>query len=149
MVKIAQSLIHLVTSRLRVSISREDRIRAIAEKIYVNREAVDTNEDAETDWTKAERIEKVPVYRLLFWMNQPLVTIERHAVEPIARWIDKADLFRIIERISPALEALGVIAIPFVLFFAGQQYQNKLQEQENERLQQQADRKSTRLNSSH
>ena len=45
--------------------------------------------------------------------------------------------FRIVERVSPAIEALGVLAIPFVLFFAGQQYQEKLQQQATESQQQQ------------
>ena len=47
-----------------------------------------------------------------------------------------ADLFKIIERLSPTLEALGVIAIPLVLFFATQRYQDGVEQRELEKLQQ-------------
>lgn len=93
---------------------------------------------AADDWTKAEAISNAPIRKRLFWLNQPLLWLEKKAIEPSAKWFDNADAFRIIERISPAIEALGVLAIPLVLFFATQAYQENLQQQEIERLQQQA-----------
>jgi uncharacterized protein YjbI with pentapeptide repeats len=75
--------------------------------------------------------------------------MDRKAIEPLANWVDNANAVRIIERISPTLEALGVLAIPLVLFIATQSYQERviarekayqenLRQQESERLQQQA-----------
>ena len=112
--------------------------RAIAERLYRNRQLMKRPGDAEGDWTKAERILKSPVRRILLCLNQSLIRAEKGVVEPVANWVDRADLFRIIERLSPTLEALGVIAIPLVLFFAAQGYQESLRQQELERVQQQA-----------
>ena len=111
---------------------------AIAKRLYLNRLAMNRSGDADGDWVKAERILKSPIRRFLFRLNQPLFRIEKRAVEPVANWLDRADLFRIIEKLSPTIEALGVIAIPTVLFFAAQGYQENLRQQELEQLQQQA-----------
>ncbi|WP_346293958.1 pentapeptide repeat-containing protein [Sphaerothrix gracilis] len=115
-----------------------EKTRAIAERLYRNRQVMKRSGSAEDDWAKAERIVRSPVRRLLLHLNQPLIHIEKRAIEPTARWVDRADLFRIIERLSPTLEALGVIAIPLVLFFAAQSYEESLRQQELEQLQQQA-----------
>ncbi|MEM0978747.1 MAG: pentapeptide repeat-containing protein [Cyanobacteria bacterium P01_H01_bin.58] len=95
--------------------------RAIAERLYCNRQLTKRSGDADSDWAKAERILKSPVRRELFYLNQSLIQGEK--------WID---------RHSTALEVLGVIAIPLVLFFAAQGYQESLRQQELERAQQQA-----------
>lgn len=130
-----------------------EETRAIAERLYRNRLVTKRPGDADSDWAKAERILKSPVRRVLFRLNQPLIRAEKGAVEPVANWVDRADLFRIVERLSPTLEALGVIvgaiAIPLVLFSAAQNYEERLlqrerayqellQQQELERLQQQS-----------
>ncbi|MEM9804908.1 MAG: pentapeptide repeat-containing protein [Cyanobacteria bacterium P01_D01_bin.56] len=52
------------------------------------------------------------------------------------KWVYGADIFNILERLSPTLEAIGVLMLPVVLFFAAQQYQESvrkrdLQHQEN------------------
>ncbi|MDJ0703199.1 MAG: pentapeptide repeat-containing protein [Leptolyngbyaceae cyanobacterium MO_188.B28] len=107
--------------------SKKAIARKIAHRLYLNRQERGVSGSAEEDWAKADRIVKNPVRRTLFHLHQPFIWVEKRAVEPVANWLDRADLFRIIERISPAIEALGVIAIPLVLFF-----------QELERLQQQA-----------
>lgn len=99
---------------------------------------MDHGDNADEDWQKAEHIYNSSVRQLLFWINQPFLRLEKKIVEPIAAWADRADLFRLAERISPVIEAFGVIAIPMVLFFATQSYQESLQSQEMERLQQQA-----------
>ncbi|MEM6449751.1 MAG: pentapeptide repeat-containing protein [Cyanobacteria bacterium P01_D01_bin.105] len=93
---------------------------------------------ADDDWSKAEDIYKKPVSRLLFWLNQPLFLVEKKIIEPVTAWADTADIFRLAERVSPMIEAFGVIAIPVVLFFAAQGYQQAIEERELERIQQQA-----------
>ena len=112
--------------------------REIAQRLYRNRQIMKCSGSAEEDWAKAQRIHKSPVRRVLMCLNQPLIQAEKKAIEPTARWVENADLFRIIERLSPTLEALGVIAIPLVLFLAAQGYQENLRQQELERIQQQA-----------
>jgi uncharacterized protein YjbI with pentapeptide repeats len=118
--------------------SKESKIRKIANRLYLNRQTMQQSGDADRDWLKAEYIYKSSIRQFLFWTNQNLIQLEKRAIEPAAKWVDNADLFRLIERISPALEALGVLAIPLVLFFATQGYQENLRQQELERLQQQA-----------
>lgn len=117
----------------------EDRIKTIAYTLYLNRKfTAGYTEDADSDWRKAKSISQSPVRHFLFRINQVLIDVEKRKVEPVARWIDRADIFRIIERLSPAIEALGVIAIPIVLFFATQNYQEELQQQAIEQRRQQA-----------
>ena len=115
-----------------------EETRSIAECLYLNRQTMKRSGNAESDWAQAERILKSPLRTILFHLNQFLIRVERRAVEPFANWVDRADLFRIIERLSPTIEALGVIAIPLVLFFATQSYEESLRQQELERVQQQA-----------
>jgi Pentapeptide repeats (8 copies) len=55
---------------------------------------------------------------------------ERQAIEPLANYLDKADIFRIIEKISPVIEALGVIAIPLVIWFGTEATQKAKDESE-------------------
>ncbi|MEM8611160.1 MAG: pentapeptide repeat-containing protein [Cyanobacteria bacterium P01_H01_bin.105] len=116
---------------------KTETTRKIANRLYRNRAITQRNGDADGDWKTAERIRKNAVWRLLFWLNQPCIWTEKQVVEPVAHWVDRADLFRIIARLSPTLEALGVIAIPLVLFLASQRYQENLQQRELEKLQQQ------------
>ncbi|MBE7384405.1 MAG: pentapeptide repeat-containing protein [Leptolyngbya sp. SIO1E4] len=126
-----------------------EAIREIAERLYLNRQARGEAGDAESDWAKAERIAKSPIRSRLFHVHQRFIWVEKQAIEPTARWVERADLFRIIEKLSPTIEALGVIAIPLVLFFAAQSYEERLlqreqtyqenvRQQELERSQQQA-----------
>lgn len=128
---------------------QQKRVRKVAERLYQNRLLTNTPGDAESDWHKAEQISFSPLRSMLFWINQPFIKSEKHLIEPLARRTDNAAIFRVAERVSPAIEAIGVLAIPFVLFFASQAYeerlvereiayQEELREQESERLQQQA-----------
>lgn len=121
----------------------------IANRLYQNRVITQRNGDADSDWTKAERIRKNKVRQLLFWLNQPCIWTEKQVAEPVAQWVNRTELFQIFERLNPTLEALGVIAIPIVLFFAARSYeesllqrelnyQTLLEERELERSQQQA-----------
>lgn len=94
--------------------------------------------NANSDWNKATLLYRNPVRRFLLRLNKPLIQVEKKAVEPLATWIESADIFRIIERVSPAIEALGVLAIPLVLFIATQNYQESTRQQELDRVQKQA-----------
>ena len=137
MVKLINGLLRALRARA-IPKPAQQQLEAIAEKIYLNRLNTHQASDEHKDWEKAVKIFNSPARLLLFRINQHLIRAEKGAIEPIANWLDKAELFRIIERISPAIGALGVLAIPLVLFFATQEYQEKLKQQESERLQQQA-----------
>lgn len=127
---------------------QKERVSEVAERLYRNRQRTNRAGNAKEDWYKAEQICANPFRLALFQINQPLIRCEKQVIEPIARWTDNADLFRLIERVSPAVEAIGVLAIPCVLFLASQSYQERViarekayqeevRRQESERLQQQ------------
>ena len=116
---------------------KTETTRKIANRLYRNRILIQQDGNADGDWKKAERIRKNEFRRLLFWVNQPCIWTEKQVVEPVAHWLDRADFFQIIARLSPILEAFGVIAIPLVLAYATQRYQEDLQKRELEQLQQQ------------
>ncbi|MEM6353670.1 MAG: pentapeptide repeat-containing protein [Cyanobacteria bacterium P01_D01_bin.14] len=118
--------------------NRETSRKIIAERLYLNRLGSGRSGNQDTDWFKAVRIDNSPLRKLLFHLNQPLIHLEKRTIEPTVKWIDRADLFRIVEKLSPTIEALGVIAIPMVLFFAAQGYDKTLRNQEQEQLRQQA-----------
>ena len=115
---------------------RDERIRSIAHQLYLNRQKTGHSGNAQDDWYKASAIHDLPIRRFLFNLNQPLIRVEKRTIEPIADWVDHADIFRIVERISPTIEALGVLIgaflIPLVLFTATQNYQDQVIERERE-----------------
>ncbi len=110
--------------------------REIAERLRYNRQLLNRPGTVWDDEKQAKEIAQSRRRRFVFWFNQRLISAEKRRVEPAARWVYRADLFKIIERLSPTLEALGVIAIPLVLFFATQRYQENLQQRELNKLQQ-------------
>ena len=110
--------------------------RQVSDRLRYNRQRLKRSGTVWDDEKQAQKIVKSRGRRLIFWLNQRLISTEKQGVEPAARWVYGADLFKIIERLSPTMEALGVIAIPVVLFFATQRYQNNLQQRELDKLQQ-------------
>ena len=127
----------------------DDKTCEILERLRYNRQRLDRAGTVWDDLKEAEKIIQSPRRQLLFWCNQRLISFEKKRVEPIVKCLYKADFFKVVERLSPSIEALGVIAIPLVLFFAAQGYQENLiereeveqrilQKQEDERIQQRA-----------
>ena len=65
-------------------------------------------------------------------LNRPFVWSEEHVIEPLDRWSDRANFFRFFQKISPILEAIGVLAIPFLLWsFENQRKDRQIQFQED------------------
>jgi uncharacterized protein YjbI with pentapeptide repeats len=61
-------------------------------------------------------------------IKQRFTWLEKHRIEPLADRLDTADVFRIIEKLSPVIEAIGVIAIPFAIWWmteSGQEAKEK------------------------
>jgi molybdopterin converting factor small subunit len=120
--------------------SREEKQREYIEQtafeLYQNRKLLGRPGDPQNDWQTAEKIVRSPWRTWLFATNRPFIKLEKHWIEPCSRWFEQSAIFDIVSRLSPALEAIGVLLIPLVLYFASQSYQNKQEAQELERLQQ-------------
>ncbi|MEM8612114.1 MAG: pentapeptide repeat-containing protein [Cyanobacteria bacterium P01_H01_bin.105] len=110
----------------------------IASQLRHNRSLLKRSGTVWDDEKKARQISNNLGRRLLFRLNQTLISVERRGIEPFTWWLARADFFQAMERLSPTLEAIGVIAIPFVLFLATQRYEENLQQRELERLRQEA-----------
>jgi uncharacterized protein YjbI with pentapeptide repeats len=55
--------------------------------------------------------------RLWSAIKTPFRWTEKRAIEPFANYLDQADIFRIVEKLSPMIEAFGIIAIPIVIWW--------------------------------
>jgi uncharacterized protein YjbI with pentapeptide repeats len=55
--------------------------------------------------------------KVAFLANQPLIFVEKRFLEPCADWFERAAIFKIIEKTSPIIEAIGVILIPFAIWW--------------------------------
>lgn len=93
-----------------------DAIRKKAHERWLARKP----KDAEADWNEAKRLLEEEaarnpkgVRKTLFCLNQPFIWTEKRIIEPTARWTERADIFKVAEKFSPILEAIGVILIPF------------------------------------
>lgn len=51
-------------------------------------------------------------------------------MEPLADWFERAAIFKIVEKLSPGLEAVGVLLIPVVIWWFSQSYQVEKDKQE-------------------
>ena len=95
--------------------------RKIANRVHRNRAVIYRDGDDKSDWIEAERIRENAGHRFLFWLHCIVISIQVR---------------------GPMLEAIGAvvgaIAIPVILFCISQNYQEKLQQRELEKLQQAA-----------
>jgi len=114
----------------------EESIRQVAEEIYQNRLLLNRPGDDKSDWATAEKIANSPLSTTLFATNRPLIKLEKRLVEPLSKHLRNSAVFDIVDRLSPALEAIGVLLIPLVLYLATQAYEEQREGQEIERLQQ-------------
>ncbi|MEM9485406.1 MAG: pentapeptide repeat-containing protein [Cyanobacteria bacterium P01_F01_bin.116] len=116
----------------------EDAIREIANRLYQNRHSTGDLKDSEMYLAEARRIFKNPVRRQLFHLKGQFTWLEKRKIEPLADWLDQADIFRIIEKLSPIVEAAGVILIPVWLFLAAQNYEKQQAKQAEDQRKQEA-----------
>jgi uncharacterized protein YjbI with pentapeptide repeats len=122
----------------------DEQIRAKAYEIW--RERMTSYGSPEDDWLKAihslqqERARRwrKPIRKLFFRLNQPLIWLEKQVIEPIAEWFDRAAIFKIIEKLSPIIEAVGVLLIPLAVWCSSQLYQVQKDKQEKATRQQEA-----------
>jgi uncharacterized protein YjbI with pentapeptide repeats len=122
----------------------EEQIRAKAYEIW--RERMTPSGSPADDWQQAihrlqqERARRwrKPIRKLFSCLNQPLIWIEKCVIEPIAEWFDRAAIFKIVEKLSPILEAVGVLLIPVAVWWFSQSYQLEKDKQERATRQQEA-----------
>jgi hypothetical protein len=122
----------------------EEQIRAKAYEIW--QERMRRGAPPQDDWhaaiqrLKQERSRRwqKPFCRLLSWVNQRLIWLEKHVNEPLADWFERAAIFKIVEKLSPILEAVGVLLIPVAVWWFSQSYQVEKDKQERATRQQDA-----------
>ncbi|MEM9276545.1 MAG: hypothetical protein AAGA80_26905 [Cyanobacteria bacterium P01_F01_bin.143] len=59
-------------------------------------------------------------------LNRLFLWLEKKVIEPLDCWSDRANLFQFFAKVSPVIQVIGVLAIPFVLFY----YENQRNEQQ-------------------
>lgn len=116
--------------------TEQEAKEAIAHRLYLNRKSQQIEGTPDEDWKKAEQIYKSPLRFGLFRLNTPFVWMERRVIEPTNQKLNHFELFRIFEKVSPVLEAIGVIAIPVVLAIVTIQYQEQINQRDLKQLQQ-------------
>jgi len=111
----------------------EDAIQKKAYEIWLSGHS----KGADADWNEAKRILEEEAKRqlngaqaILSQLHQPFIRLEKQVIEPTARWTERADIFKIIEKFSPILEAVGVLLIPFVVWAVTQSAQEAKDRQE-------------------
>ena len=118
----------------------ETAIQARAHELWQSRS---TRRTAEEDWNEAKRqLEQAARLkgwrRVASWLNQPFLLLEKRVWEPGAALVERAAFFQIVEKVSPVLEAIGVLLIPFVVWYATQSYQVQKDKQDQAVRQQDA-----------
>jgi hypothetical protein len=117
-------------------------IQARAYELWRSRSTYST---AEEDWNEAKRqLEQEQAARLKEMrkvasrLNQLFLYLEKRVWEPGANLVERAAFFQIVEKLSPVFEAIGVLLIPFVVWWATQSYQMQKDEQDQAIRQQEA-----------
>ena len=68
----------------------------------------------------------------LYKLNRPFIWLEKKIIEPLDFWSDRANVFQFFSKVSPIIQAIGVLAIPFVIFYyENQRVERQLRFEEN------------------
>ena len=122
-------------SRRRVfeSLSSEDKDKACREIAAWLKEAdSSSNQDDDYYYSRAQR--RIAGFRWqLYRLNRPFIWLEKQVIEPLNFWSDRADVFQFFSKVSPVIEAIGVLAIPIVIFSFESRREEKLIEFEKQR----------------
>ena len=77
-------------------------------------------------------LEKIEGYSLAtLSTTSAFYQLRKKVIEPLDSWADRANIFQFFSKVSPILEALGVLAIPFVILafeFRQERRQQKFEE---------------------
>lgn len=78
------------------------------------------------------------LHQFLFNVNQPLIKLEKDVWEPIDDWLKNAAIIQIFAKLSPILEAIGVLLIPVVIWLFTHNNEQIKEQQQKEMWAQQA-----------
>ncbi|MGD1859562.1 MAG: pentapeptide repeat-containing protein [Leptolyngbyaceae cyanobacterium] len=95
----------------------EERVRAIAHRVYLNRQVRRRSGNAHSDWQTAITIAEKPLKRLLFWSHSGLLALPKlsyRSAKFVVWEIPKWGLFSL-----PKLEWVKLLAVPLVVAAAG------------------------------
>jgi uncharacterized protein YjbI with pentapeptide repeats len=105
-------------------ISQQISEEAIRKRAYELWKAEGEGSNGQDNWNKAKLLleqEKTQALKglrkIAFQINQPLIFLEKRVFEPCADWFERAAFFQIIEKLSPLLEATGVLLIPLAIWW--------------------------------
>jgi len=96
---------------------KEDRVKAIAHRVYLNRQLRQRSGDAYSDWQIAEALAQNPIKRILFWSHSGLLALRKlgYRSTKFVVWdIPKWGIFSL-----PKLEWVKLLAVPLVIAAAG------------------------------
>jgi uncharacterized protein YjbI with pentapeptide repeats len=111
--------------RLKVQPISKEEIEKKAYKIWEEQKAKGLQSSDAENWKQAKQLlerERLNhrffgIGRVATIIQQPFIMVEKRMIEPFANLLDKADIFRIVEKLSPVLESAGVIMIPIVIWW--------------------------------
>lgn len=96
---------------------KEDRVKAIAYRVYLNRQLRQRSGNAHSDWQTAEALAQKPLKRILFWSHSGFLALckvgcrsTKFVVWDIPKW----GIFSL-----PKLEWVKLLAVPLVIAAAG------------------------------
>ncbi|MGD1944517.1 MAG: pentapeptide repeat-containing protein [Leptolyngbyaceae cyanobacterium] len=99
-----------------------DSIRQIAKEIYQNRLLLKRPGDAQSDWSKAEKITRSIFRKILFASHRPLIKLEKQIWEPLLAWANNQALLSL-------LGLLGNVGIIVAIFtYIGTEKQSRATE---------------------
>lgn len=124
-----------------------EMIQAKAYEISKFRKQNGKSGSPESDWNEAEEQLKQEITnkaknnalrQLFFYINQPLIKVEKNVWEPIDDWLKNAAIIQIFAKLSPILEAVGVLLIPVAIWWFTQSNEKVKEQQQKEIRAQQA-----------
>ncbi|MBD2511921.1 pentapeptide repeat-containing protein [Nostoc muscorum FACHB-395] len=118
---------------------------AIRQRAYELWKAQGESSNSQDNWNEAKRqLEQEQAQRLkglqkiASLLNQPLILVEKRVLEPCADWFERAAIFQILEKLSPIIEATGVLLIPLAIWWFTETNQEVKERQEKATRGQQA-----------
>ncbi len=95
----------------------EKLIKIKAHNIWKKRLREVRDGTAGSDWIEARQYLEKHQWEVFLWrLNQPFIWVEKKIIEPLDFWSDRANIFSFFSKLSPIIEAIGVLLIPVAIF---------------------------------
>ena len=96
----------------------EELIKLKARQIWEKRQLDGREGTPQSDWEEAKQYLEEHRWGILLWrLNRPFVWLEKKIIEPLDYWSDRANIFNFFSKLSPIIEAIGVLLIPVAIFY--------------------------------